>query len=87
MNSKSGAMLARENGVFSVFEASINIDKKCDMCSQLGSNFSGSMSLRSCWGVQLFDFLLDNLFAEVELRKWINHPMKRIGDGKFIHEW
>ena len=35
MNSKSDAMLARENGVFSVFEASINIDKKCDMCSRL----------------------------------------------------
>ena len=33
-NWRNDAMLAlRENGVFSVFEASTNIDKKCDMCS------------------------------------------------------
>ena len=30
-SSRNDAMLARENGFFSVFEASINIDNKCDM--------------------------------------------------------
>ena len=49
MNSKSDAMLARENGVFSVFEASINIDKKCDMCSRLlGSILSLSKLVGRC---------------------------------------